>query len=156
MAYRKRKPKLPPGTWVERRLMRSKAFLSLKGFAPQLLILFLAKRDRQTFLDGDGVKIKAWVNLDNLQLTYKELEGLGITKPRISRGLDELLAKGFLEIRHAGGGYKRDCSIYALTDKWTFWTPGAVFSQREKDAKRGYQRTRKKPKVIHISPKLRN
>jgi DNA-binding XRE family transcriptional regulator len=39
-----RKYKLPSGTWVEREMMQSQAFINLKGFAPQLLILILAKR----------------------------------------------------------------------------------------------------------------
>jgi hypothetical protein len=42
---KKRKPKQPPGTWVERELFQSKAFHSLGGFAPQLLILFLGKEN---------------------------------------------------------------------------------------------------------------
>lgn len=144
MAYKKRGAKLPAGTWVERDLMRSKAFLSLKGFGPQLLVLFLAKRNREAITDRKGVKGKEWTNLDNLRMTYAELESLGITKPRVTRGIDELLTKGFIEIRHHGGGYKQDCSVYALSHEWKFWLPGMVCFKREQDVKRGYQGQHKK------------
>lgn len=145
-----KKRKLPPGTWVERNLMRSKAFLSLRGCAPQLLVLFLAKRTRKTVTDKKGANSYDWTNLNNLRMTYAELESLGITKPRATRGIDELLAKGFIEVRHQGGGYKQDCSVYALTDTWTYWTPGMIFSQRKQDVKRGYQGHKKTAKVLPL------
>jgi hypothetical protein len=126
------KTKLGPGTWVERDLFESKAYLSLKGFAPQLLILFLAKRQFQKH-GRKGKEKRICVNHDSILFTFIEAkEKYGITKSRFSRAIDELLAKGFITIVHHGGGFKQDKSIYALSDKWMLWQPGTVFETRKK------------------------
>ena len=147
------KPKLPPGTWVERDLFLSKAFWSLKGAAPQLLMIFLGKRMRKNVQEKKGNKNYKWINLNNITVTYKELENLwfdprkvlmpreakGISQPRITRALDELLAKGFIEVVNPGGAYQQDKAVYALIDKWQRWSRGTVFSKRKTDVHRGWQ-----------------
>ncbi len=47
------------------------------------------------------------VNEDQIKLSYIELEKLGITQPRATRGFDDLLAKGFIKIEHHGGGVRK-------------------------------------------------
>ena len=134
-----RKRKLPPGTWVERDLFESKAFLSLRGFAPQLLILLLGKRQFK-MVGNKGKKRWCCTNCQSLTITYIELrKQYGITVPRVTRAIDDLLAKGFVEIYHQGGRIRQDRNIYSLSDKWTLWVPGMVFSRRKRDVKRGYQ-----------------
>jgi hypothetical protein len=97
--------------------------------------------------DKKGKKKTTWID-DNLTMTYLELEKTyGVTRPRIVRAIDELLAKGFIEIRHHGGICQKDKSIYAMSDNYLIWTPGVVFSKREYDLKRGYQG--KKTKLAH-------
>lgn len=146
--------KLQPGTFVYLEMIQSKAFLALKGFAPQLLLLFLLKRKRQMSKDKKGVKFQKWID-DNLIMTYAELEKkYDVTKPRFTRGIDDLLAKGFLEIRHAGGAFKKDKSVYALVDTYLLWRPGSVFKKRMRDVKRGFQRPEEKSKKV-IKLKLR-
>jgi len=157
----KKKSKFPPGTWVERKLFMSRAFLELTGFAAQLLILFLGKRDI-----GKDKKV---LNKDSITMTYVELENLyhrreanlkgcqlqeqknlasGISRPRITRALEQLLAHGFIEIRHRGGAYQKDKTIYALIDDWQWWRPGMVIRKREPDTRcRGYNS--KKTKRAH-------
>lgn len=145
----RKKPKLPTGTWVERDMFKSKAFWALKGSAPQLLIMFLGKRWRDKSPDKKGVKEIKWTNLNSLTVTYKELASLwtdpvtqrktGITQPRVTRAIDQLLAKGFLEVVNPGGAYQQDKAVYALVDKWRWWSPGTVFSRRKFDVHRGYQ-----------------
>lgn len=131
---------LPGGTFIYREMLQSKAFLSLKGFAPQLLLLFLDARKREMVKTRKGVKFKKWID-DNLTMPYARLEKTySITRPRIVRAIDELLAKGFLEVRHAGGTFKKDKSIYALSDNYLIWRPGTVFSRRKYDIVRGYQK----------------
>jgi len=143
------KTKLQPGTFVYREMIHSKAYLSLKGFAPQLLLLFLLERGRETVKDKKGVKFKAWID-DNLTMPYATLEKThSITRPRIVRAIDELLAKGFLEVRHTGGTYKKDKSIYALSDKYLMWRDGIVFSRRKYDIVRGYQGKKKNSERKH-------
>ncbi len=125
------------GTFIERDLFESDAFLALKGVAPQLLIYLLGKR----IISGPNSKNKERIceNCDELTLTLVELQKLGITQPRSTRGIDELLAKGFIEIKHHGGAYKRDKSIYALSTQWMFWKPGKIFFERPTIIKRGFQ-----------------
>lgn len=79
------------------------------------------------------------MNSHELTLSYIELRKLGITQPRATRGFKELLAKGFIEIVHQGGGYQKDQSVYSLSDKWMFWKKGIVFIERKKTIKRGFQ-----------------
>ena len=106
------------GTFVERELFESKAFLALKGAAPQVLILFLGKRWFEK-IGRKGKEKRYCLNCDSLSFTYIEAEKkFGITKSRFSRAIDELLAKGFITIKHAGGGYQQDKSVYALSDNW--------------------------------------
>jgi hypothetical protein len=147
-----KKRKAPAGTWLERDVYMSRAYLELKGFAPQLLVLFLAKRD----IDRDR-KVR---NKTSITMTYIELENIyhrreaerkgiklsgesnlprGISRPRIIRAIEQLLAHGFIDIVHRGGAYQQDKTVYALTDDWQWWRPGVVLSRREPDLRqRGY------------------
>jgi hypothetical protein len=120
-------------------MFESRAFLSLKGFAPQLLILFLGKRQFQKY-GRKGKEKKICINCDSLTFTYVEArKKYDVTKSRFSRAIDELLAKGFITIVHRGGGFKQDKSIYALTDNWGLWHPGVVFKTRKKETvQRGF------------------
>lgn len=74
-------------------------------------------------------------------MTYAELESgpFYFTKPRISRGLAELMEKGFIEIKDPGGCYKRHKAIYALSEEWRRWKPGMVIFKRCQDIRRGWQ-----------------
>ena len=157
MGKQNKKGKLKPGTWVKREMCMSRAYLSLTGFAPQLLSLFLLKRD---FTDNYECK-----NCHKLTMTYAELENIfnhekqndfgnkkiaGISRPRIIRAIDELLAKGFIEIVHQGGAFQQDKSIYALIDDWRIWHKGAVFGKRPRDIRtRGFRKS--KIKLTHES-----
>jgi hypothetical protein len=137
------------GTFIERDLFESDAFWALTGAAPQMLIFLLGEREfRKT---SNKVNQKKCVNADNLTLSYIELKELRVTQPRATRGFDELLAKGFITIEHAGGGCKGDQSVYALSNQWMFWKKGTVFSKRPDVVKRGFQGGSKKSKQ-HTNP----
>ena len=145
MSTKNKQSKFKPGTWIEREMAMSRAFLHLRGFAPQLLILFLSKRHIKR-------TTKECTNLSDLTMTYAELENIhnrgfmghalpkdGISRPRIIRALDELLAKGFIEIVRRGGAYKQDKSVYGLTEGWRTWRPGSVIQARVNETRvRGY------------------
>lgn len=124
------------GTFVERVLFESDAFLALKGVAPQMLIYLLGQR-KLVKLPNKNARICD--NCDELTMTYPELAKLGITKPRATRGIDDLLAKGFMEIEHHGGACQKDKSIYSLSNKYMYWRKGIVFFERPKRIKRGFQ-----------------
>lgn len=138
------KTKAAPGTWIEREMFESKAYINLKGFAPQLLTLFLAKRHIEKY-GRAGKEKRICTNCDRLNFTYIEArKKYGISQPRFTRAIDELLAKGFISIKHQGGTYKQDKTIYSLSDKWLLWHENIVFEKRAKDKlQRGF-RNRKK------------
>jgi len=146
MAKKKKfkKGKFKSGTYVGRDIYFSRAFHSLRGFAPQLLILFLGKRD----IDNNH----RCLNANNITMTYIELENIynagqenknlpkdGIARPRIIRAFNDLLAKGFITIIYHGGAYKKDRTIFGLSDQWKSWREGMVISTRPKEPKKGYQ-----------------
>ena len=132
--------KMPPGTWIERDLFDSKAYHSLRGWAPQLLTIFLSKRQFQT-IGRNGKQKKSLINGDNITMTAIEAKKrFGITQPRFTRAIDELLAKGFITLIHQGGAYQQDKSIYGLSDKWIMWKNKTVCEYRPKEKiKRGFQ-----------------
>jgi hypothetical protein len=127
------KKKASSGTWVEKELWESKAFCSLQGFAPQLLLFFFGKRQFQTY-GRTGKQKRVCVNCPKINLTYVEMKRYGITQPRITRAINQLLEKGFISVVNPGGGYNQDKAIYALIDKWRIWHPGTCFEKREKDS----------------------
>ena len=136
--------KLPGKIWIERTMIESKAYLSLTGFAPQLLTLVLGKRQ----FDKQGRKGKEkWIciNEDSINITYPEFERkYGITQPRLTKAIDALLAKGFLSRVYPGGLYRHDKARFALIDKWRWWTPGVIFEVREKEqVERGFCKPKK-------------
>ena len=127
----KKKTKFPQGTWVERELFLSKAFWALKGAAPQMLIYIFGKRQRGEIRDHKGNKRTDWINLNRITLPYKELENLftdpvtkqksGITQPRITRAIDQLLAKGFLEIKNLMQDKELDIAVSnTFTQRWEY------------------------------------
>ena len=134
------------GTYIEKRMFESRPFLALQGSATQLLVLFLGKRIFERAGKKESKK-RNCVNCDSITFTYMEADKkYGFTKQRFLRAIDDLLAKGFIEIKHQGGGYKQDKSIYALSVKWTFWNPGTVFERRAKDpVQRGFRKP--KPRI---------
>ena len=132
------------GTWVTTDMILSSAFLALNPPAKDILLLFLLKRDIRYVNFGKNKKQKQCVNCNSLTMTYKELEAepLKFTHSRITRGIDDLLAKGFIEIKHHGGCFQKDKSVYGLVEDWRCWIKGMVIRKRTKDIKRGFQKKR--------------
>ena len=125
-------------------MLESKAYLSLTGFAPQLLTIVLGKRR----FEKQGRKGKEkWnlVNGDQINITYTEFQReYEITQPKLTRAIDQLLAKGFLTVVHRGGAYRQDKAVYSLSDSWIIWKPGMAIQKREKEQiKRGFCRAEK-------------
>ena len=122
------------GTWIEREMFESEAYLSLKGFAPQLLTLILAKRQFKNH-GRKGKRKRICINCDKLNITYTEFNNkYGITQPRMTRSIDQLLEKGFLSIVYPGGTYRQDKAIYALSTSWVIWQSGIIFEGRKRES----------------------
>jgi len=130
---------LPGKIWIDRAMIESRAYLSLSGFSPQLLTLVFGKRQ----FEKQGRRGKGkWVliNGDNINITYAEFKKkYGITQPKLTRAIDQLLEKGFLTVVRPGGTYRHDKAVYALSDNWILWKPGLTFQKREREAvRRGF------------------
>jgi hypothetical protein len=141
---------LAKGTYIEADLLESQAYLSLSGISPQILSLFLLKRQFEKVGERkNGRQNKVCVNRNSLSLTYIEAkEKYGITQPRLTRAIDDLLAKGFLTCTHQGGTYQQDKSSYGLSDNWRLWRPGMVFETRKKEpVKRGFRKPKYEPEL---------
>jgi len=148
----RKKRKAAPGTWIERDLFTSRAYLELRGFASQLLVLFLAKRDfsnekkvlnkdsiTMTYIELENFYYRQEANLKGVRLAEQSSLPKGISRPRITRAIEQLLAHGFIKIVHRGGAYQQDKTVYALIDDWQWWRPGMICRKREPDIrKRGY------------------
>lgn len=150
----KKPGKIKSGTWVTREMATSKAYWALSSTAywalsstaKGLLLVFLLKRDMD--------KQHNVLNRRSITVTYLELENLfgkringkpdGIPRSNIARAINDLLAKGFIEIIHRGGCYQKDKTVYGLTDDWQWWVPGRVV--REKDPGKRVSRTMFKKK----------
>lgn len=137
------------GVFVERRLFESKAYLSLKGFAPQLLLLFLGKRIFEKKKKGAKHSSRRCLNENHITLSYAEAKNkYGISQPRFTRAIDELLAKGFIQIKHQGGGVEGDQTVYALSCYFEMWRPGLILFKREVDkVQRGFCKLKRVEKV---------
>ncbi len=138
------KRKLPAGTWIEREMFESKAYLALTGFAPQLLTLILAKRQFENH-GRQGKQQRVCINCDNLNITYSEFKNrYGISQPKMTRAIDQLLAKGFISIVHPGGAYRKDKAVFALSTNWVIWQIGTVLESREREnIERGFCKPKK-------------
>jgi hypothetical protein len=137
------KRKLPPGTWIERDLYLSKAYFHLRGVASQVLTIFLSKRKFITH-GSPGKEKRVCTNCDSIAFSYVEAKKkYGITQPRFTRAIDDLLEKGFITIKHQGGACQKDKTIYGLVDNWRLWIPGAVVERRViENVKRGFQKAK--------------
>ncbi len=130
------------GFYWGRELYQSAAFLSLNKNAMKILIAFM---DNRKVIKNNSPKGKRkkyeFSNLDNLKLPYALFEKTyGVSRSNIPKALDDLLAKGFLKIVYRGGTCRHDGSVYALSDNFLLWKPGAKpFEIRDKGNRKGYQ-----------------
>ena len=124
-----------PGIFFPERMLLSRAFWALGGRAQGGLLYFLRKRDMKP--DGNGGY--KCINARKICVTYKELQNLfnkgfnepvqkfdGLSKKQVEKILDELLAKGFIEVVYRGGNAVGDRAVYGLSDDWKNWTKGTV------------------------------
>lgn len=142
MSKKRGRAKFGRGTFVERDLFTSKAFLALNGAAPQVLLIFLGKR----YFENVNSK-HICTNKNSLHFTYIEAEKeYKLTKTRFRRAIDTLLAHGFITVNHQGGGYQQDKTVYGLSESWRLWHPGLIIEKRKIDT---CQKGFRKPKKTH-------
>lgn len=135
------------------RVTTSDAFISLRGVAPQLLLLFLTRRVMQR-IGPRGKQKWICVNASDLRFTYAEAKRrFGISNGRFTRAIDNLIGYGFLDLLRPGGCWMKEHSIYAFSDRWEqFGQPGFTPGTRPIDpVKRGFRDPSKRRKQ-HASP----
>ena len=144
------------GFFIDRILFMSDAFLSLNNSGKTMLLALLNARKKETYKDRKTKKtIQKFTNDKNLEMPYMTLKKVwGLSQQAVSRAIDELLAKGFIEIVHQGGLGEHDKARYALIDDYQRWKPKMIpFRTRGHDVRRGYQGQRlgASAKVAHKS-----
>ncbi len=96
--------------FIDRELIRSPAYLSLTGIAPQVYLLFRSRAQVNRLKTKRGER-ERWEIINNGEIVFTYLDALkkhGITGPRFTRAIDQLVRKGFLDIVHQGGGLEGD------------------------------------------------
>ncbi len=112
-----------PYFWVEREILKSKAYRDLTFSARAALFHFFPKCQYQK-TGTRRSKTFEQTNNGSLIFTYKEAESLGYSNSTFSRVLAELQKHGFIKLtlRGFGGvGELRATSQYALSDAWKKW-----------------------------------
>ena len=107
-----------PGTYLKKDLIQSPAFLSLAGTAPQVLLLFMLRR--QLKKSGFG-KRQAYVITNNGEIVFTYIEAKdkwGISRPRFKRAIEQLTDRGFIDIRFRGTGLQGSKNLYAISERW--------------------------------------
>jgi hypothetical protein len=129
--------------WVERRLIESKAFLSLSATAIKVLMIFLTKRQYER--TGRRGK-EQWTIRNNGEIVFAYTEAkkkYGILESSFRAAIDELRVKGFIDIAESGAVLYRSANLYSLSDRWRLYgTPDYVSPKPrpEKPINRGFQK----------------
>ena len=114
-----RKPRTSPLTWIERALLKSQAYGSLRSpTAFAVLAIFWTKRQ---FAKVGRAGKRRWIVINNGEITFSYKEArtkLGISDSAFRNAIDELRNKGFLDIAETGMGLYKSCNLYRLSDRW--------------------------------------
>ena len=110
--------------YISKRLIRSKPFVKLTGAAKQILLesyMRLKVNSDGTNRDRRGKRGKRFFagNNGELVISYKSIHDMfGYSTATISKGIDQLTAKGFWSIEKLGCGVKRQSHKIALIKNW--------------------------------------
>ncbi len=110
------------GIYLEAELLNSDAFRSLSKWALHAYLRFLTKRVMIKLKSKDRSDSHSIANNGEIVFCYSEAEKMGIPRREFRNAMDELIAKGFLDISHQGaGGRSKDMSTYFVGDRWKKW-----------------------------------
>jgi len=102
---------------IEMRLTDSPAYWELKSHGIRVLFRFLEKRQLRKTKDSKGNENWVITNNGELVYTYKEATRDGMSRNQFRNAIDDLIARGFLEINNQGTG-PGDPSTYKLCERW--------------------------------------
>lgn len=136
--------------------MAKRKFKVHKSGGDQFIPLGYSMAHSAAWRSLSGSAVKVWVELrsrynggNNGKLSLSLDEGarlLGLGKATIARALDELIAKGFIELKVLGYWYGRKASEYAVTDR----------SCQGAHATNAWLRYKPPPKPLSVSKRARN
>ena len=133
--------------WVDRDLVKSRAFADLSGVAPQILLLFHTKRQFQR-VQNKHKKTYVCTNNGQIQFTYKEGESYGYTARQFTKAINNLVRCGFVDISQRG--FHHSPTLYALSERWRAWGTDMYEQRKRAEDRRGFRR-----KAAETSRKLR-
>ena len=116
-------PSSSPRIQVERELLNSPAFRALKSpNSVRVLLDLLAKRCwAETPGSKKRKKVWAFINNGEIEYTYKEAKGRGMSGTTFARALDELIGHGFVDIEATGAGVFELKTLYRISERWRKW-----------------------------------
>ena len=107
------------GVFVGQDVLKSEAWLSLSGIAPQVYMLFLTKRRMEKEQRKKNKEKWTCTNNGELIFTYRDAEAkYRITPTRFRRAIDMLIDRGFIEIAKPGNGVAKVATEYGLSERW--------------------------------------
>lgn len=110
------------GIYLEAELLNSEAFRSLSKWGLHVYLLFLARRVMVKEKHKSKADARTIANNGEIVFCYTTAEKMGISRRNFRDALDELIAKGFLDINHQGaGGRSKDKSTYFVCNRWKKW-----------------------------------
>lgn len=129
-------------TWIDNRILSSKAWLSLGGKACQVYMLFLKRRR----VENIGTKRKknfVCTNGNKLTFSYREACSLGMSPDVFSRAIGALVEVGLLDIVKYGGGTSEQLSEYRLSDRWQSFGTNEFMPEIRQKHNRGFCKKKK-------------
>lgn len=119
---------------LEQSLVKSDSWLSLGRSAIIVYLIFRTKCRIDKLQGKPGKRRRVIINNGEIVFTYAEaLKKYGITTSRFRRAIDELLAKGFIDIAATGMGVYRVATFYAISERWRdYGAPGFKEFKRPK------------------------
>jgi hypothetical protein len=132
---------------VDRSLIKSRAFLELKGMSPQVYMLFLLRRK---WMDtGKSGKDKWYCsNLREIVFPYREATAkFSISRKQFLCCIYRLVLHGFLDIVKPGIAVNREATIYGISERWKCYKTGNFIKAERPKGTCGYPARAEKVKV---------
>ena len=135
-----KKRKGPKFAQIPVKMGMSQAWLTLNSPGHKVMTYVLFK----VWIENIGTKAKpnfVCTNKNEIQILYGDLTEAPYNMPRksITRGIDELLSRGFIKVIEQGGSKKGHASIYGISEDYLKWSPGdQPVSVRRPYRKRGF------------------
>jgi hypothetical protein len=137
------------GTFIEKTILLSPAFIALSKHGRMILFLFLLKRQMPgNFKSRKMLPKDTVINNGELELSYKELYSIGLKNQQIARGFDDVIEKGFIKMTERGGKGKGSYNLYQLLNDWKDYGTDK-FKEREREKSVGYGYCKSKIKLAN-------